>query len=87
MYLVSALLSFFYMFLMILPRNRINYYCRCVRVLGRGARVRGRNCEKREMVEEGGWGGHLTVEISVQRYRSNYYQQPSAERSRSDQNI
>lgn len=58
----------------------------CVCVWGRGARVRGRNCEKREMVEEGGGGGH-TVEISVQRYRSNYYQQPSAEKSHSDQNI
>lgn len=35
MYLVEALLSF-YKFLIILPRNRINYYCRCVCVCGEG---------------------------------------------------
>ena len=41
--------------------------------------------EKRDIVENG--GGWHTVEISAQRYKSNYSQQPSAEKSHSDQNI
>lgn len=41
--------------------------------------------EKRDIVENG--GGLHTVEISAQRYKSNYSQQSSAEKSHSDQNI
>lgn len=70
---------FFNMLFIILPWNRNQLL----------ARVRGRDCEKEgdgRKWQQGAWGGH-TVEISAQRYRSNCYQQPSAEKSHSDQNI